>query len=296
MSEWRQRGYVLDSDDEEIVLDIAGDCHNTNTGNNAGDDITITTRSPSRDGQRYASEELFDNAGDTGRSGLTRRKSKYWEPTTSSAQPSQEEARQDTTFDIPEDKTQDTSPKLTVQYPIVLITQTRRAASPPEINKNARTYSRKFRPGALKRIKSTVNTIGHVEQEAEEDDGFMDIDALVGGSLESEQAPPSSAPLFAPSQTERRLSVSSSDLSDVDMDLISSPQHVQRERTTRYRDFLVSLRPPLCKVPLTLSRTRISLPSPLNNLDAICEHERLFSCIHTSSTLNTIAAPSRPVV
>jgi hypothetical protein len=241
MSEWRQRGYVLDSDDEEIVLDIAGDCHNTNTGNNAGDDITITTRSPSRDGQRYASEELFDNAGDTGRSGLTRRKSKYWEPTTSSAQPSQEEARQDTTFDIPEDKTQDTSPKLTVQYPIVLITQTRRAASPPEINKNARTYSRKFRPGALKRIKSTVNTIGHVEQEAEEDDGFMDIDALVGGSLESEQAPPSSAPLFAPSQTERRLSVSSSDLSDVDMDLISSPQ-------------------PFFPLPTSTARTNDSIP------------------------------------
>jgi hypothetical protein len=220
MSEWRQRGYVLDSDDDEIVLDDAGDCNDTNTGNDAGNDIAITTRSPSRDGQRYASEELFDNAGDIGRGGVTKKVAKYWEPITSSAQPSQEEVQQDNTFDIP----QDTTPKPTVEYPIVLITQTRRAASPPETNNNARTYSRKFKPGALKRIKGTVNTIGHVEQDAEEDDEFMDIDALVGGSLEPEHAPPSSAPLFAPSQTERRLSVSSSDLSDVDMDLISSPQ------------------------------------------------------------------------
>jgi hypothetical protein len=226
MSEWRQRGYVLDSDDEEIVLDDAGDCNKTNTGNDARDDITITTRSPSRDGQRYASEELFDNAGDTGTIGVTKKVAKYWEPITSSAQPSQEEFQEDNTFDIPQDnpETRETTPKPAVEYPIVLITQTRRAASPPEPNKNARTYSRKFRPGALKRIKSTVNTTGQVEQDAEEDDGFMDIDALVGDSFEPEQAPPSSAPLFAPSQHERRLSVSSSDLSDVDMDLISSPQ------------------------------------------------------------------------
>jgi hypothetical protein len=220
MSEWRQRGYVPDSDEDEIVLD---DTRNdlTNTENHAGDRDAMVTRSPSRDNQRYASEELFDEPRDVQRGGLTKKKPKYWEPITSSPQPSQ-----DNTFDLPQDvsETRETTPKPTAGHPIVLITQNRRAESPPELNKNARTYSRKFRPGALKRIKSTGNTTGHVEQDAEEDDGFMDIDALVEDNLGPTQAPPSSAPLFAPSQAQRRLSVSSSDLSDVDMDLISSPQ------------------------------------------------------------------------
>jgi hypothetical protein len=220
MSEWRQRGYVPDSDEDDIVLDDTQD-DLTNTGNHAGDRDTLTTRSPLRDNQRYASEELFDEPRDVQRDGPTQKKPKYWEPITSSPQPSQ-----DTAFDLPQDnsETRETVQKPTAGNPIVLITQTRRAESPPEFNKNARTYSRKFRPGALKRIKSTGNTTGHVELEAEEDDGFMDIDALVEDNVEPTQASPSSAPLFAPSQTQRRLSVSSSDLSDVDMDLISSPQ------------------------------------------------------------------------
>jgi hypothetical protein len=217
MSEWRHRGYVPDSDDEEIVLD---DYH-TDTAKDAGADVpTLSTR----DNQRYASEELFDEPEGTGRGEIVKKVPRYWEPITSSAQPSQEDAQQDTTFDIPQEErdTRATIQKPTAGQPIILITQTRRAESPPELNKNARTYSRKFRPGALNRIKSAVNTIGHVERDEEEDEEFMDIDALVGDIVEPEQAPPSSAPLFAPSTTERRLSVSSSDLSDVDMDIISS--------------------------------------------------------------------------
>lgn len=217
MSEWRQRGYVPDSDEDEIVLD---DNSHTNTGNYAADDVT--TQSPTRENQGYASEELFDDSRVSERVATTRKVSKYWEPTTSSPQPSQ-----NTTFELPQEnlETPRAVQKPTAGQPIVLITQTRRAESPPEVNKNARTYSRKFRPGALKRIKSAVKTNGNVEQDdGEEDDEFMDIDALVSDNVEPEQAPPSSAPLFAPSQTGRRLSVSSSDLSDVDMDLISSPQ------------------------------------------------------------------------
>ncbi|KAH0294801.1 hypothetical protein KCU62_g340, partial [Aureobasidium sp. EXF-3399] len=219
MSEWRQRGYVPDSDEEEIVLD---DNDHTNSGNHAGDHVT--TRSPTRENQRYASEELFDDSGVPERAVSTRKIPKYWEPITSSPQSSQ-----DTTFELPQEhlETPRAVQKPTAGQPIVLITQTRRAESPPEFNKNARTYSKKFKPGALRRIKSTVKTTENFEQDdGVEDDEFMDIDALVSENGEPEQAPPSSAPLFAPSQTGRRLSVSSSDLSDVDMDLISSPQPV----------------------------------------------------------------------
>lgn len=221
MSEWRQRGYVPDSDEEEILLE---DNNYTNTGNHARDDVT--TRSPSRDVQRCASEELFDDPRVSERVAPVRKTPKYWEPITSSPQPSQEEVQRHAAFNIGQVdlETPRTDQEPTPGQPIVLITQSRRAESPPEFNRNVRTYSKKFKPGALKRIKSTGKTTGNVEQEAEEDDEFMDIDALVEDNVETEQAPPSSAPMFAPSQIGRRLSVSSSDLSDVDMDLISSPQ------------------------------------------------------------------------
>lgn len=238
MSEWRQRGYVPDSDEEEIVLD---DNDHTDTGHQAGDDTT--TRSPSRENKRYASEELFDDPRVPERVASTRKVPKYWEPITSSLQPSQEEVQRHTTFKVPQENPETPRPiqEPTPGQPIVLITHSRRADSPPEFDKNARTYSKKFRPGALKRIKSAVKTTETVEQDAEEDDGFMDIDALVEDDVETEQAPPSSAPLFAPYQTGRCLSVSSSDLSDVDMDLISSPQ-------------------PFFPLPTSTARTNDSIP------------------------------------
>ncbi|KAG9737404.1 hypothetical protein KCU73_g10008, partial [Aureobasidium melanogenum] len=138
---------------------------------------------------------------------------------------SEEEIQQDTTFDLPQDNfgARHTSQQPSAGQPIVLITQSRRADSPPENNKNVRTYSHKSRPGALKRIKR-VNANDRVEEDVHQDDGFMDIDELVTDQVEAGQDPSSSAPLVAPSQADRRLSVSSSDLSDVDMQLISSPQ------------------------------------------------------------------------
>ncbi|CAD0114110.1 unnamed protein product [Aureobasidium uvarum] len=213
MSEWRDRGYVPDSDEDDVSL-VDEDA-----------DTTITTRETPRTtttpDQRCASVELIDDAETDRRDGiispLTTRKESQ-----GPAQASEE----DTTFDIPDDglDAQQTVQEPSAGQPIVLITQNRSAESPTETNKSVRTYSRKFRPGALKRIKSTVNTTGHVEQDTQEDDGFMDIDLLVEDNVEPKQAPSSSAPIIAPSQAERRLSVSSSDLSDVDMQLISSPQ------------------------------------------------------------------------
>jgi hypothetical protein len=106
MSEWRQRGYVPDSDEDDIVLDDTQD-DLTNTGNHAGDRDTLTTRSPLRDNQRYASEELFDEPRDVQRDGPTQKKPKYWEPITSSPQPSQ-----DTAFDLPQDNSETRLPRL----------------------------------------------------------------------------------------------------------------------------------------------------------------------------------------
>ncbi|KAI4720163.1 hypothetical protein E4T48_03552 [Aureobasidium sp. EXF-10727] len=215
MSEWRDRGYVPDSDEDDISLvDDAED-----------DTTTITTRETSRattiPDQRCASVELVDDVETDQRDRVARSLDPRNEP-----QGTVQASEEDITFDIPQDNldAQQTIPKPSAGQPIVLITQTRGAESPSEINRNVKTYSRKFRPGALKRIKSTANVSGPTEQATQEDDGFMDIDTLVEDNVEPEQAPSSSAPLIAPSQAERRLSVSSSDLSDVDMQLISSPQ------------------------------------------------------------------------
>lgn len=266
MSEWRHRGYVLDSDDEEIVLD---DYH-TDTVKDAGDDVP--TPSP-RGNQRYASEELFDEPRINGRDGPANKVQKYWEPITSSAQPSQEDAQQDTTFDLPQDDraTRETTQKPIAGLPTVLITQTRRVGSLPEPHKNARTYSRKFRPEALKKIKGTVNTTGHAERDEEEDEEFMDIDTLVGDIAEPEQAPPSSAPLFAPSQPERRLSVSSSDLSDVDMDIISSSQPFFYPQTSTARTIDSIPRLPSQADPTTLQSAIDSLSD--EHLAALAAHQ-----------------------
>lgn len=224
MSEWRDRGYVPDSDEDDISLVDDQDA-NTN----------ISTRSPSTTithRQRCASVELVDDRGDETAKNVSANR----EPIENllitrneSPQPvqaSDEETHQDTTYDFPPDNldARHTSQQPSAGQPIVLITQSRTADSSPENSKNVSTYSRKSRPGALKRIKSTVNTKDRTEDNVQDGDEFMDIDALATDHVDPRQAPPSSAPLFAPAQAERRSSVSSSDLSDVDMQLISSPQ------------------------------------------------------------------------
>ncbi|KAG9603989.1 hypothetical protein KCU77_g1601, partial [Aureobasidium melanogenum] len=218
MSEWRDRGYVPDSDEDDISL---VDDKDANTSITPTPPSTTTIQN-----QRCASVELVDDQEDKNVESVP----KAQEPLTSasSAKPNQasvKEIQQDTTFDFPQDNldARHTAQQPSVGQPIVLITQSRRADSPPENNKNVRTYSLKSRPGALKRIKR-VNTNDRVEEDVQEDDGFMDIGALVTDQAEPGQAQSSSAPLVAPSQADRRLSVSSSDLSDVDMQLISSPQ------------------------------------------------------------------------
>ncbi|KAG9964823.1 hypothetical protein KCU61_g2472, partial [Aureobasidium melanogenum] len=230
MSEWRDRGYVPDSDEDDISLV----------------DANITPGSPSTTtihNQRCASVELVDDQRDNTANSV----SQVREPNTSASsakpiQASEDEIQQGSLFDLPQDNldARHTSQQPSAGQPIVLITQSRRADSPPENNKNVRTYSRRFRPGALKRIKR-VNTNDRVEEDGQEDDEFTDIDALVTDQVQVGQDPSSSAPLVAPSQAERRLSVSSSDLSDVDMQLISSP-------------------PPFFPLPTSTARTNDSIP------------------------------------
>ncbi|KAI4726569.1 hypothetical protein E4T49_05664 [Aureobasidium sp. EXF-10728] len=215
MSEWRDRGYVPDSDEDEVSLvDDAEDDKTTTT-------TRETPRATTTPDHRCASVELVDDVETDRRDRVDRALDPRNEP-----QGPVQTSEEDITFDIPQGNldAQQTIPKPSAGQPIVLITQSRGAESPSEINRNVKTYSRRFRPGALKRIKSTVNVSGPTEQTTQEDDGFMDIDTLVEENVDPEQAPSSSAPLIAPSQAERRLSVSSSDLSDVDMQLISSPQ------------------------------------------------------------------------
>ncbi|KAG9699338.1 hypothetical protein KCU95_g1772, partial [Aureobasidium melanogenum] len=235
MSEWRDRGYVPDSDEDDISLVDDKDA-NTN--------ITPTSpRTTTIHNQRCASVELVDDQGDDNVKSVPKSQELFTGPSSASPiQASKEETHQETAFDLPQ---HDLDARHTPQQPsdgqpIVLITQSRRADSPPETNKNVRTYSRKSRPGALKRIKR-VDTNDRVEEDVQEDDRFMDIDALVTDHVEPGQDPSSSAPLVAPSQTERRSSVSSSDLSDVDMQLISSPQ-------------------PFFPLPTSTARTNDSIP------------------------------------
>ena len=233
MSEWRDRGYVLDSDEEDVVLE----------------DEDISTPTTAVTPRREASPELNDDIGPRPVNEETlepeARTADNPEPLSSLAtdtnhakedQGDQEEQhengerRQDgsipdfinisvpgiveaseetdnrvKTFDLPQDDAeaqQNAHQQPSAGQPIVLITQPRRAESPPEsTNRNVRTYSRKFKLGALKRIKSTIATTEHAGQEEEKDDGFMDIDALVGGDdVEMDQAPVSTEPLFAHSQ------------------------------------------------------------------------------------------------
>lgn len=242
MSEWRDRGYVPDSDEDDISL-VDNQDANTN----------IIPTSPSRTttihNQRCASVELVDDQSDETVRSVPKDRGPITNPLSKRdeshepVQASKEDTYQDTTFDLPPDDldAQHTAQQPSAGQPIVLITQSRRADSPPENSKNVRTYSRKSRPGALKRIKSTVNTKERTEDDLQEEDEFMDIDALVTNHVEPEQALPSSTPLFAPSQLERRSSVSSSDLSDVDMQLISSPQ-------------------PFFPLPTSTARTNDSIP------------------------------------
>ncbi|KAG9668956.1 hypothetical protein KCU99_g7012, partial [Aureobasidium melanogenum] len=235
MSEWRDRGYVPDSDEDDISLLDDKDA-NTNTTSTSPSTTTIHN-------QRCASVELVDDhAHDNVKTVSEVRESNTSPSSAKPIQASEEEIQQDTTFDLPQDKfgARHTSQQPSAGQPIVLITQSRRADSPPEDNKNVRTYSRRSRPGALKRIKR-VNANDRVEEDVHQDDGFMDIDELVTDQVEAGQDPSSSAPLVAPSQADRRLSVSSSDLSDVDMQLISSPQ-------------------PFFPLPTSTARTNDSIP------------------------------------
>ncbi|KAG9528266.1 hypothetical protein KCU93_g4455, partial [Aureobasidium melanogenum] len=235
MSEWRDRGYVPDSDEDDISLPDDKDA-NTNTTSTSPSTTTIHN-------QRCASVELVDDhAHDNVKTVSEFRGSNTSPSTAKPIQASEDEIQQDTTFDPPPDNfgARHAPQQPSAGQPIVLITQSRRADSPPEDNKNVRTYSRKSRPGALKRIKR-VNANDRVEEDVREDDGFMDIDELVTDQVEAGQDPSSSAPLFAPSQADRRLSVSSSDLSDVDMQLISSPQ-------------------PFFPLPTSTARTNDSIP------------------------------------
>ncbi|KAI5236072.1 hypothetical protein E4T42_09547 [Aureobasidium subglaciale] len=249
MSEWRDRGYVPDSDEDGLVRDELEDFH-SNT------QPTTTTTRP----QRQASVELLGDSGaDNAQhevpglheesAGPPTNAPRYWEPITSPITERHEPPRRglqrapSPTLSLPEAPEDSTHQSVEPSHqtlthtarhvpratqlqpsagqPIILITQHRRAQSPSDsTNMNARTYSRKLKPGALKSIKSTSSA----RHEEEKDDDFMDIDALLAGDSTTQQAPPPSAPLVAPSRTERRLSVSSSDLSDVDMQLLSSPQ------------------------------------------------------------------------
>ncbi|KAK6001171.1 hypothetical protein QM012_003254 [Aureobasidium pullulans] len=203
MSEWRDRGYVPDSDEDDISL--------------VDDQDTVTNilqRSPTTTttirGQRCASVELVDDQINETAKGVSKAEHSITHVSSAeTSQASEDETHRDTTFDLPSDNSdaRHTSQQPSAGQPIVLITQAGRVDSPPEDTKN-----------------STVNTIDRAENDVQEDDGFMDIDALVTDHAEPGQAPSLYAPLFAPSQTERRSSVSSSDLSDVDMQLISSPQ------------------------------------------------------------------------
>ncbi|KAG9722771.1 hypothetical protein KCU73_g13887, partial [Aureobasidium melanogenum] len=235
MSEWRDRGYVPDSDEDDISLVDDKDA-NTNTTSTSPSTTTIHN-------QRCASVELVDDhAHDNVKTVSEFRGSNTSPSTAKPIQASEDEIQQDTTFDLPQDNfgARHAPQQPSAGQPIVLITQSRRADSPPEDNKNVRTYSRKSRPGALKRIKR-VNANDRVEEDVHQDDGFMDIDELVTDQVEAGQDPSSSAPLVAPSQADRRLSVSSSDLSDVDMQLISSPQ-------------------PFFPLPTSTARTNDSIP------------------------------------
>ncbi|KAH0360947.1 hypothetical protein KCU65_g9054, partial [Aureobasidium melanogenum] len=235
MSEWRDRGYVPDSDEDDISL--VGD---------ENIDTNITPTPPSTTtihNQRCASVELVDDQEDENAKTVPKAQEPVASaPTARPIQASDEEINQDTTFDLPQDDldARHTSQQPSAGQPIVLITQSRRADSPPEENNNVRTYSRKSRPGALKSIKR-VNTNDRLEEDVQKDDGFMDIDELVTDHVEPEQDLSSSAPLVAPPQAERRLSVSSSDLSDVDMQIISSPQ-------------------PFFPLPTSTARTNDSIP------------------------------------
>ncbi|THX72835.1 hypothetical protein D6D04_08860 [Aureobasidium pullulans] len=257
MSEWRDRGYVLDSDEEDLVLededistpttavtprreaspelndDIGPRPVNeetlepeARTADNPGPLSSLATDTTHAKENQGDQEEQHEN-GERRQDGSIPNFINISAP--GIVEPSEETDNRDKTFDLPQDDSeaqQNAHQQPSAGQPIVLITQPRRAESPPEsTNRNVRTYSRKFKLGALKRIKSTIATTEHAGQEEEKDDGFMDIDALVGGDdVEMLQAPVSTEPLFAPSQVGRRMSSSSSDLSDVDMQVLSSPQ------------------------------------------------------------------------
>ena len=257
MSELRDRGYVLDSDEEDVVLedeDISTPTTAVTPRREASaelnDDIgpgfvneeTLEPEVPTADNPGPSSSLAIDTSrakedqgdqeeqhenGETRQDGSTPDFINTSDPGIIEA--SEVTDKLDKTFDLPQDDVetqQNAHQQPSAGRPIVLITQPRRAESPPEsTNRNVRTYSRKFKLGALKRIKSTIATTEHAGQEEEKDDGFMDIDALVGGDdVEMDRAPVSTEPLFAPSQVGRRMSSSSSDLSDVDMQVLSSPQ------------------------------------------------------------------------
>lgn len=275
MSEWRDRGYVPDSDEDDISLVDDQDAITNIIPTSPSGTTTIHN-------QRCASVELVDDqSGEAVRS-----VSKDREPITNPlnegndshepVQASKGENHLDTTFDLQPDDldARHTFQQPSAGQPIGLITQSRRADTPPEDSKNVRTYSRKFRPGALKRIKSTVNTKERTEDDVQEEDGFMDIDALVTDHVEPGQAPPSSASRFAPSQAERRSSVSSSDLSDVDMQLISSPQ-------------------PFFPLPTSTARTNDSIPKLPSQPEAIALESAITSLSDQHLAALTAQQPRR---
>jgi hypothetical protein len=195
MNEWRDRGYVPDSDDEEIILD--DDTINTLSQ-------VTTTPTPRRASVELVSDILAeDGACKSSRESLAE---------------NEKELRKDKQLLLPQASTSLDTPHRR-QEPVILIVQARK--EPEDTSKTITTYSRKFKPGALKRIKSLVNSKDHgIQQERHvdetvEDDEFIDIDEIVGTTTSR---------VVVPAPSERRSSVSSSDLSDVDMRVLSSPQ------------------------------------------------------------------------
>lgn len=263
MSEWRDRGYVPDSDDDEIVLDSPdtphptrqrqasveishehGDTRSPNEGVLPGRVHTATEPPPSlatesQEDEKNGNQEQDATIQDAGN---TLSQEIGDESLASRSEPlDQRNNNQDAAIakgqDAPSQhalKPLDTPRRieatLSKGQPIVLITQTRRANSPPEpSDKNVRTYSRKFKPTASRRATSiapanATPSTRDAEQPQEKDVDFMDIDALVGPGDQGEETLRSAQPLSTSTLTGRRFSVSSSDLSDVDEQIVSSSQ------------------------------------------------------------------------
>ena len=230
MSKWKDRGYVLDSDEEDVALDgpdepttsAAPSLSNTpapalghgssKDGQHApsgysdksdtlprpasGQDKTIDTRHEEQDAsEQVLSQELGDDSGVGQRQAVQFNKDAQTSP--------DQIVLQDASHNV--STTAPSQAKPSKGQPIVLITQPRRAYSPPgATSKNVKTYSRRGKPRQ------------DAPAETTDQDDFVDIDMLVEDEAASHQP--------AVTQSSRRLSVSSSDLSDVDMQVLSSPQ------------------------------------------------------------------------